>query len=281
MYWRYRGDPSMWAWLLHRLAGIGIFLFLLVHIVDISLIGWGPDLFNKLVVLYHHPVFRLGEILLVGAVLFHGLNGLRVIVMDFAPAAVLYHRQLLVGVVIAFVVLFVPAAAIMFHGMLQSLQLHSGANLLNEWRAWLPALAAALGVSAAYAPTLYLPQKQVSPRPAGGLEFYGWLYIRLSGVLIVFLVLGHLFIMHLMDGGVSRINFDFIAQRFASPFWRVYDLLLMVLALSHGVWGMRTVLLDYIHRPLPRLAAVAALYTVSGVVFALGVLVLFTFRPPQ
>jgi succinate dehydrogenase / fumarate reductase membrane anchor subunit len=230
-------------------------------------------------VLYHHPVFRLGEILLVGAVLFHGLNGLRVIAMDFAPSLALYQRQLLVGVGVAFFVLFAPAAAIMFAYMLQSSDLTSHVQALREWRAWLPSLVAATGVFAAYAPTLNLPRSQPSVRPAGGLEFYGWLYLRVSGVLIIFLVLGHLFIMHILDGGVNRINFDFVAQRFASPFWRVYDLLLMVLAMSHGVWGMRTVLLDYIHRPLPRLLALSALYTVAGVVVALGALVLFTFQP--
>jgi succinate dehydrogenase / fumarate reductase membrane anchor subunit len=111
------------------------------------------------------------------------------------------------------------------------------------------------------------------------LELYGWLFIRISGVLLIFLVLGHLVIMHLLDGGVNRVNFDFVAQRLSTPFWRTYDFALLVLAMGHGVWGMRNVLLDYIHRPVARLVALSLLYAVAGVVLALGAIVLFTFQP--
>ena len=280
MFWRYRGDPSMWAWLLHRLTGVGIFVFLLVHVVDIALIGWGRDLFDAMMKLYHHPVFRIGEILLFGAVLFHGLNGLRVIVLDFAPSTTIYQRQMLIGVAIVFFLAFTPAALIMFVQMLHGSSGHvSWDNALTEWRAWLPTLLSAIAIFSVYAPTVNLPRVQSSVRPTSGLELYGWLFIRISGVLLIFLVLGHLVIMHLIDGGVNRINYDFVVQRLKTPFWRTYDFALLVLAMSHGVWGMRNVLLDYIHRPISRLVALSLLYTVAGVVLALGAIVLFTFQP--
>jgi len=282
VYWRYKGDPSMWAWLLHRLTGVGIFVFLLLHIVDTALIGWGRDLYDAMMRLYHHPLFRIGEILLAGAVLFHGLNGLRVIILDFAPAATLYQRQLLTGVVVTFIVLFVPAAVIMFAQMLHatgSERMFQWGDWWREWRAWLPALGATSAIAAVSIPSLSVTRPQPSVRPVGGLELYGWLYLRVSGVLLLFLVLGHLVIMHLLDGGVNRVNYDFVAQRFAAPFWRTYDFVMLVLAIGHGIWGMRTVLLDYIHRPLPRLIALSTLYTITGIVAALGALVLFTFQP--
>lgn len=280
VFLRYRGDPSMWAWLVHRITGVGIFVFLLIHVIDTALVGWGRDLYDALMQIYHHPLFRVGEILLFGAVLFHGLNGLRVVVLDFAPQTTVYNRQMLIGVVTAFVLLFVPVAVIMFAQSLTTGETHRlGEVGLNNWRVLLPTLVATAVIVSVYAPTLNLPQPRLSVRPTGGLELYGWLFIRISGVLLIFLVLGHLTIMHLMDGGVYRVNYDFVAQRLSSLFWRTYDFLLLILAIAHGAWGVRNVLLDYIHRPLARLLALSLLYTITGIVTALGALLLFTFQP--
>jgi len=112
-YITYRGGPGHWSWILHRVTGVGVFLFLLVHIVDIALVGWGPALFNKLLFLYRYPPFRVGEIALVGAVLYHALNGLRICVIDFWPEATVIHRKLVYAVAIVFTVVFIPTAAYM------------------------------------------------------------------------------------------------------------------------------------------------------------------------
>jgi len=112
-YLSYRGGPGHWSWVLHRLSGIGVFLFLLIHIVDISIIGWGPVWFNKLLFLYRYPAFRLGEVALVAAVLFHAINGVRICIMDFWPQTMGYHRKFAYAVAISFVLLFIPAAAYM------------------------------------------------------------------------------------------------------------------------------------------------------------------------
>ncbi|MCS7191791.1 MAG: succinate dehydrogenase, cytochrome b556 subunit [Armatimonadetes bacterium] len=280
MFWRYRGDPSMWAWLLHRLTGVGIFVFLLVHVVDTSLILWSRELYDKLVKLYHHPVFKISEILLFGAVLFHGLNGLRVVVLDFAPQTTVYQRQMLAGVAIAFFLLFIPVAIIMFGQMMQGAEKHFGFEINpKSWQIWLPALLASVAIFSVYAPTMSAPKLKVSIKPSGGLELYGWLFIRVSGILLIFLAIGHLVIMHLIDGGVNRINSDFVAQRLANPIWRTYDFLLLTLAITHGTWGMRTVLMDYFHKPSSRLIILSLLYVVAGIVTVLGALTLFTFQP--
>ena len=65
-------------------------------------------------------------------------------------------------------------------------------------------------------------------------ELYSWLFMRISGIVLVFLVLGHLLIMNILDGGVQRINFAFVAGRWSSPFWQFWDLALLWLAQLHG-----------------------------------------------
>jgi len=112
-YLTYRGGPGHWSWILHRLAGVGVFLFLLIHIVDIALIGWGPKVFNKLLFLYRAPAFRAGEVLLVGAVLYHAINGIRICIIDFWPETMALHRKLTYAVGIIFVALFIPTAIYM------------------------------------------------------------------------------------------------------------------------------------------------------------------------
>lgn len=112
-YLTYRGGPGHWSWILHRVTGAGVFLFLLIHIVDISLIGWGPRVFNKLLFLYRHPVFRVGEVALVGAVLYHAINGVRICISDFWPETMAMHRKFSFAVGIIFVAVFIPTAIYM------------------------------------------------------------------------------------------------------------------------------------------------------------------------
>ncbi|HEY0168069.1 MAG TPA: succinate dehydrogenase hydrophobic membrane anchor subunit [Jatrophihabitans sp.] len=121
------------------------------------------------------------------------------------------------------------------------------------------------------------PQRRLRGR--ANTELYAWLFMRVSGVLLVVLVLGHLFIMNILDGGVQRINFAFVAGRWASPFWQVWDLLMLWLAQLHGANGLRTVINDYTRKDATRLGLKIALYTASALVIALGTLVIFTFDP--
>jgi len=113
-YLTYRGKVGHWSWILHRLTGLGVLLFLLVHIVDIALIGWGPKIFDSLLFLYRHPFFRVFEVLLAGAVLYHALNGVRIIIIDFWPETTVKNRKLVYAVGVLFAVLYIPAAIYMF-----------------------------------------------------------------------------------------------------------------------------------------------------------------------
>ncbi len=123
------------------------------------------------------------------------------------------------------------------------------------------------------------PRTVTRRRARSNFELYSWIFMRVSGVLLVVLVLGHLFIMNILDGGVQRINFGFVAGRWASPFWQVWDLLMLWLAMIHGTNGLRTIVNDYTKRDASRFWLKMLLYAASAIVIALGTLVIFTFDP--
>ena len=129
-------------------------------------------------------------------------------------------------------------------------------------------------------PTLGLPSPRSSrTRQRSNYELYSWLFMRVSGLVLVFLVLGHLLIMNVLDGGVQRINFAFVAGRWSSPFWQVWDLLMLWLAMLHGANGLRTVINDYAERDGTRFWLKMLLYVATAFTVALGTLVIFTFDP--
>jgi succinate dehydrogenase / fumarate reductase, cytochrome b subunit len=105
----YRGQAEgMWSWVAHRVTGVLIFVFLLVHVLDTALVRVSPEAYNDVIATYKNPIVGLGEAGLVGAVLFHALNGLRVMAVDFWSKGTQYHRQMLYGVVGLWAVLMVP-----------------------------------------------------------------------------------------------------------------------------------------------------------------------------
>jgi succinate dehydrogenase / fumarate reductase membrane anchor subunit len=114
-------------------------------------------------------------------------------------------------------------------------------------------------------------------RPGSRFELWSWLFMRLSGIVLLFLAVGHVLIMHVIDEGVQRVNFDFVADRWASPFWRSWDWMLLSLALLHGINGMRVIVQDYVKRPGNRLAVNSAFTILGFVMFVLGTVVVFTF----
>lgn len=79
----YRGKVGMWSWVLHRITGVGIFFFLLVHVLDTALVRVSPEAYNVVIESYKTPLIGVAELGLVGAIVFHGLNGLRIIAVDF------------------------------------------------------------------------------------------------------------------------------------------------------------------------------------------------------
>jgi len=113
----------------------------------------------------------------------------------------------------------------------------------------------------------------------GNYELYGWVFMRASGVVLLVLIFAHLFVNLVAGEGITAIDFGFVAGKWASPFWQVWDLLMLWLAMLHGTNGVRTIINDYAERDSVRMWLKIALYTAFVVVVVLGTLVIFTFDP--
>lgn len=106
----YRGDPGMWSWVLHRITGVSIFFFLFVHVLDTAVIRIDPDKYSEIIETYKNPIVGLMEIGLVACVLYHALNGVRIILVDFWSKGPKYQRQMLWTILTLFVIIFGAAA---------------------------------------------------------------------------------------------------------------------------------------------------------------------------
>ena len=117
----YRGREGMWSWVLHRITGVSIFFFLFAHVVDTAMVRVSPATYNTAVETYKNPIVGLMEVGLVGAVLFHALNGLRIISIDFWKRGPRLQRQMLWVVVAVWVVVMVPGAYVMLQHTVENL----------------------------------------------------------------------------------------------------------------------------------------------------------------
>jgi succinate dehydrogenase / fumarate reductase cytochrome b subunit len=109
----YKGREGQWSWVLHRVTGVVIILFLFAHVVDTALVGWGPDAYNRVVNVYKNPIVGVMELGLVAAVLFHALNGLRIMAIDFWPKLTEWNKRLIYGTVSLYVAAMIPISVVM------------------------------------------------------------------------------------------------------------------------------------------------------------------------
>ncbi len=120
------------------------------------------------------------------------------------------------------------------------------------------------------------------PRSRKGAQWEkrAWIFMRVSGIILIFLILGHLMVnLVLPERGVKSIDFAFVAGKWASPFWQVYDGIMLWLALIHGTNGMRTLVNDYSEREWVRKTLNIALWATAIALIILGTLVITTFDP--
>lgn len=299
---RYRGGFGQWAWAIHRAAGLGVLAFLILHVFDIFLVNFGPEAFNSLLFLYKGTPARILEIFLLFGLLYHALNGVRIILADFMPvfasrklARNSFYIQMLV-----FLVVFIPAAFYLMYTL--PLEQLGGSAVLS--------VIVALGVLAlpgvivgvfSILPNAATTKLDADPssgnyddaisrivssrkrRPMTRTELNIWLFMRVSGTFLVFLALYHFFIMHFIYG-VEGMDWNFVLERWTNPisgwFWRTYDLSLLVFALTHGILGARYSIEDYIHNRFFKFVLLAGAALTWLLFMGLGAFVIFTFRAP-
>ena len=109
----YRGGIGQWSWILHRVTGVGVLLFLCLHILDTSLIALGPEHYNSIIQIYRMPFFRIMEIGLFACVLFHALNGVRIILIDCWVELTRFHATLFTIQMLGFAIIMIPVTWIM------------------------------------------------------------------------------------------------------------------------------------------------------------------------
>ncbi len=281
----YLGGTGMLTWLLHRISGIAVVYFLTLHIYEAMQLFGGPEAYNEATAAYKQPWFRPFEVALILAVTYHALNGLRVSTFDFFPTMTKYHRTIFkIGAVI-FVLVALAVSLVMLRPLLgmplgDIFKVQSTGSLIYALVIVLPVALPVLyiawrGSGLANGP-LIVSQSSSRPAPmANQFERAMWLFMRISGFVMIFLVFLHITIMHFIND-INQITGQFVYDRFAAlPAWAWIDLAILFFAWLHGLNGLRVVLTDYIRRGTGR-KVVLWLVGLFGVAwFVLGAWVLF------
>ena len=116
-------------------------------------------------------------------------------------------------------------------------------------------------------------------RATGSFELWTWYFMRISGLVLVILVLGHFTIVHLIGGGIDRVDFAFVSGRWSNPLWQVWDWLMLFLGLLHGANGLKTIINEYVQRTGLRAVLKSTLYVLTLIFILLGTAVILTFDP--
>ncbi len=274
---RYRGKLGQWSWVLHRVAGLGTLLFLCLHVIDTSWAAFYPDQYEEAIRFYQSPIFTLGEFALVACVVYHAYNGLRIIVLDYRPQWWAYQARAATYVLLATFVTLAPTFALMFNHVLNFYDSGRDTAPLDEvivgqakfLIGLIVIVTAGLVLSALYG---LITRSRSGFELPGRMEATMWSFMRLSGVLILPLVFGHLAMMHVLQGvfditgaGLNVVGTDIVNQTGTATgfvdarwsmllagvaIWRIYDALLLALVVVHGFNGLRAVVDDYAHHPI-------------------------------
>jgi succinate dehydrogenase / fumarate reductase cytochrome b subunit len=282
---RYRGALGQWSWVLHRITGLGVLLFLVLHVVGVSWAVFFPELWEKEILIYQHPLFTLGEFALTACVVYHAFNGLRIAILDYRPQWWKHQQQAAIYVLAATVIVLIPTFILMFQHVLKHYQSPEApfiVSLAFIAEAQFPFLvgvvvAAVAAVLVSGIVGLVSGGEKTTAKRGSRLERFWWSFMRASGVLIIPLVFGHLALAHIVQG-VFEINMvnagipgvpvneslsllanginnsgtavEYVAERWnfllgPVAIWRLYDAALLALVVVHGFNGLRYVLTDY------------------------------------
>jgi succinate dehydrogenase / fumarate reductase, cytochrome b subunit len=304
---RYRGKLGQWSWALHRIAGLGTLLFLFLHVIDTSWAVFYPDLYVDAIKQYQSPLFTVGEFGLVACVVYHALNGLRIVIFDWKPQW--WNRQADAArlVFLGTIVILIPTFILMFghfsaHQQGQPIDLFQNIDVIIATQARFALGVVVVVVVSLVVSLLYSVVPGANTAKSGRrsrLDSFLWLFMRVSGVLILPLVFGHLAMMHVIQGvfdittsglapvGTTVANAtgtapEFVSIRWNTMFagvfiWRLYDIGLLVLCVLHGFSGLRYVVNDYAHNiVVNRGLNIAILVTAIGLIIIGGLAIINT-----
>lgn len=311
---RYRGKLGQWSWALHRVSGLGVLFFFILHVVDTSWAVFYPDLYAKAIAVYQSPLFTVGEFILVACVIYHALNGLRIVVFDARPHWWKHQERAALYVILGTAILMIPTFILMAAHVVNHYQ--DPATVFNlalpeVIESQLPFL---IGIGGTFIGGLIISAGwSIVDRPdakkAGGKRTYKrsafdsfmWRFMRFSGILIVPLVFGHLAMMHVIQGvfditkaghipvgtfdpNVSGGAAEFVALRWNTMFagvmiWRIYDALLLTLVAIHAFNGLRYVVNDYIHNKVVQRGALLATLVGCVIIITVGSAALISSSP--
>jgi succinate dehydrogenase / fumarate reductase cytochrome b subunit len=285
---------------LHRITGLGVLFFLILHVIDTSWAAFYPDLYVHAIAAYQTPLFTIGEFALVAAVVYHSLNGIRISLFDFRPKWWKHQQKAALLVLGLSVVILIPVFILMFGHVLDFYRDNPETlGLIEVITAQLPfaagfaiAIIAAILFSAIFG-AIAGGDKSKSNARGSRTERFWWSFMRVSGLIIVPLVFGHLGMMHVIQGvfditapghtvvGTTLLNqsgtsVEFVANRWnllvaGVAVWRLYDFALLALVVIHGFNGLRYVLTDYtMSSPLMRRASVYVCVIGAVILLVLG-----------
>jgi succinate dehydrogenase / fumarate reductase cytochrome b subunit len=271
---RYRGAIGQWSWVLHRLTGLGVVFFLVLHVIDTTWSVFYPGLYEKAIAAYQTPLFTIGEFGLVAAVVYHAYNGLRIAIFDYKPQWWKHQQKAALGVVGLTILTLIPTFILMFTHVLDYYETNPSmltvGEVLTSQIPFLIGIAVAIVAAILYSGITGLFTREPAANKGQGsrVERFWWSYMRVSGLLIVPLVFGHLAMMHVIQGvfdlttqGATVVGTggmindtgtatEFVAERWnyllgGVAVWKLYDVGLLFLVTVHGFNGLRYVLTDY------------------------------------
>ena len=249
---RYRGGEHQLSYLGHRISGLGTLLFLTIHILDTSTVYFFPELYQHAINIYRSTPMMLGEMLLVVAVIAHGVNGLRLALSDFFPTWWQQRPQRTALWIVVAVSAGLSGPALFFMG--RSLYLN---NICRCPPAEGPSLTLPLWADLAIGGSIVIALavlaragtfRTLFSRQPRNFETWMWLLMRWSAVLLIPLVWIHVLLVDVLFG-VHRIDLNYVELRWATLGWRIYDIALLAFAFAHGMNGLRGVMQDYVHSP--------------------------------
>ncbi len=249
---RYRGGEFQLSYWGHRISGLGTLLFLTIHILDTSIVYFIPSLYQEGINLYRTTGMMIGEMVLVVAVISHGVNGIRIALSDSFPHWWQEKQQRAGFWIVAGITVLLAAPAVYFMG--RSLYLNNICRCAPEdtmslsLPTWALIAITSLFVVALVVLIRLGAFRAIFSGRSRNFETWMWLFMRWSAILLIPLVWVHVLLVDVLFG-VHRIDLDYVALRWASVGWRAFDLALLAFAFAHGMNGLRGVMQDYVHSP--------------------------------